>query len=175
MENPYAPLIVTAQLPPPLQNWANDLRQAHFPPERNYLNAHVTLFHALPASVLDEARDLLARLAAQHAPVDARLSAVMDLGGGTAIRIESPGMIDLRDQLAEHFRGMLSRQDSHAPRLHVTIQNKVERKEAQALQREMHGAFEPRAFRFSGLALHRYLGGPWEPAGQWSFRGNARL
>ena len=22
-----------------------------------------------------------------------------------------------------------------------------------------------------GLGLHRYLGGPWEPLGSWSFRG----
>jgi hypothetical protein len=38
-----APLIVTAELPPDLQAWATSLRQRHFPPERNYLAAHVTL------------------------------------------------------------------------------------------------------------------------------------
>ena len=53
-----APLIVTATLPPSEFAWADALRRAHFPPERNYLQAHVTLFHALPPFVEDEARGL---------------------------------------------------------------------------------------------------------------------
>ena len=31
--------------------------------------------------------------------------------------------------------------------------------------------FEPRPLRISGLGLHRYLGGPWEPLGIYKFRG----
>ena len=46
-----APLILTAELPPDLHRWATELRRAHFPPERNLLEAHVTLFHALPAQL----------------------------------------------------------------------------------------------------------------------------
>ncbi len=172
-ENPTnsAPLIVTADLPAPLQGWAEGLRRTHFPPERNVLKAHVTLFHALPASVLDETRGLLARLAGTYAPVAASLSAVMDLGGGSAFRIESAGMLALRDEIAEHFHGMLTVQDSHTPRLHVTVQNKVQRAQAMALQAELRQSFRPRAFAFAGLALHHYLGGPWGEAGRWSFRG----
>ena len=44
----YAPLIVTAELPADVMAWADGLRRAHFPPERNQVRAHVTLFHALP-------------------------------------------------------------------------------------------------------------------------------
>ncbi len=166
-----APLIVTAELPAPLQGWAEGLRRAHFPPERNVLKAHVTLFHALPASVLDEARRLLARLAGAHAPVAASISAVMDLGGGTAFRIDSAGMVALRDEIAEHFHGMLTVQDSHSARLHVTVQNKVPRAQVIALQSELRQSFRHREFAFAGLALHHYLGGPWGAAGRWSFRG----
>lgn len=171
----FAPLIVTAQLPPSLEGWADALRKAHFPPERNYLRAHVTLFHALPGSLVDEARALLASMAAEHAPVAAQLSAILDLGSGTAYRIDSPGMVALRGRIAEHFHGMLTAQDSHGLRLHVTIQNKVERKTAQALQASLATTFVPRAFAFTGLALHHYMGGPWEEAGRWSFRGRARV
>lgn len=169
-----APLIVTAQLPSPLEGWADGLRKAHFPPERNHLRAHVTLFHALPPRLLDEARALLASLAAEHAPVVARLSSIMDMGGGTAFRIDSPGMIELRGRIAEHFHGMLTAQDGHGLRLHVTIQNKVERKAAQALQASLAATFIPRDFAFAGLGLHHYMGGPWEEAGRWSFRGRTR-
>ena len=53
------PLIVTAELPDDVLAWADGLRRAHFPPERNWLVAHVTLFHALPPSVHDELVRLL--------------------------------------------------------------------------------------------------------------------
>jgi hypothetical protein len=169
-----APLIVTAELPAPLQAWADGLRREHFPPERNHLSAHVTLFHALPAFTEAEARDLLRALAGATAPPMARLSAIMDMGGGTAFRIECPDLLDLRARVADHFHGLLTGQDGHVPRLHVTIQNKVVRAEARALQDSLAMDFAPRDFRFAGLALHRYLGGPWEPVGRWAFRGRAR-
>lgn len=169
-----APLIVTAELPAPLQTWADGLRKTHFPPERNHLRAHVTLLHALPYHVLDEAKALLSHMAAQTAPVEARLSGIMDLGSGTAIRIDSPAMMDIRAGIADHFHGLLTLQDDHVPRLHVTVQNKVLRKDAIALQMSLEAAFMARSFTFTGLALHHYLGGPWGDAGHWSFRGAKR-
>lgn len=169
-----APLIVTAELPVMLQTWANGLRKEHYPPERNQLSAHVTLFHALPPFAEAEARDLLRALAGATAPPMARLSAIMDLGGGTALRIDCPDLLALRARVADHFHGMLTAQDGHSPRLHVTIQNKVVRAQARALQDILAIDFVPRDFRFAGLALHRYCGGPWEPAGRWAFRGKSR-
>lgn len=165
-----APLILTAVLPAPVQAWADALRQAHFPPERNFLAAHVTLFHALPHRVEDELRDLLARLAGEVAPLSARLARVMDLGSGTAFAIDCPDLLDLRAEIAERFHGMLTGQDSHTPRLHVTIQNKVKRDASRALQSGLALSFVPRDFAFTGLALHRYRGGPWDAAGRWTFR-----
>ncbi|MFM9935229.1 MAG: 2'-5' RNA ligase family protein [Novosphingobium sp.] len=169
-----APLIVTAELPAVFQTRVDALRRAHYPAERNHLAAHVTLFHALPPFVESEARGLLAALAAEAAPPEALLAAVMDLGTGTALRIESAAMLDLRDLIAERFHGLLTRQDQHAPRLHVTVQNKVLRAEAKALQAALASAFQPESFAFAGLALHRYKGGPWESVGRWSFRGRFR-
>ncbi len=166
-----APLIVTAELPPDLAAWASALRLAHYPPERNHLAAHVTLFHALPPSAEAEAARLLADLAARHAPPSARLTRIMSLGQGTALAIECPDMLALRAGIAAHFHGSLTVQDDHVPRLHVTIQNKVTSGAARALQAELEASFAVRNFAFAGLALHRYRGGPWEPAGQWPFRG----
>lgn len=169
-ERPGHPLIVTAELPPDLYSWATQLRTEHFPPERNYLKAHVTLFHALPPFVEDELRDLLARLARQ-APVPARLEGVTSLGRGTALKLSSPALMDLRDEIADHFKGLLTGQDSHRPRLHITVQNKVTLAEAIALQQELAPIVTAADFAFRGLEVHAYLGGPWELLGRWRFRG----
>ena len=50
----HAPYIVTAELPGNVFALADGLRRAHFPPERNKLAAHVTLFHALAPSLREE-------------------------------------------------------------------------------------------------------------------------
>ncbi|MCT2559719.1 2'-5' RNA ligase family protein [Tsuneonella sp. YG55] len=168
-----APLIVTAELPEALQSRADQLRAAHFPPERNHLKAHVTLFHALPPMVEGELRDALAA-EARAAPVRARLEGLMNLGRGTALRLSSPAMLDLRERLASRFHGLLTPQDQQVPRLHVTIQNKVAPSVAKALQAALAPAIEPREFAFAGLALHRYRGGPWEAVHRWPFRGSHR-
>lgn len=170
-----APLIVTALLPPDLHRWATRLRAAHYPPERNFLEAHVTLFHALPPFCEAEVRDALAAATREYAPPPARLEGVMSLGGGTALRLASPAMLALREALAERFHGLLTAQDRHPPRLHVTIQNKVSPAEAKALQAELGAVVEPRGFAFPGLALYRYLGGPWEDVRKYAFRGRAQF
>ena len=95
----------------------------------------------------------------------------MSLGRGTALRLVSPALLDLRGLIAERFHGMLSAQDNHTPRLHVTIQNKVPPQEAKALQAKLTDAVASRPFSFTGLALHRYRGGPWETVRRFAFRG----
>lgn len=169
-----APLILTATLPPHLHAWATALRDEHFPPERNHLEAHVTLFHALPPSYEAELSRVLARLARENAPVAAQLEGVMSLGRGTALKLSSPAMLKLRDEIAEHFHGSLSAQDQHRPRLHITVQNKVSPAEAKALQAQLGPAVQSRPFAFRGFFLFRYRGGPWEAVREWSFRGQQR-
>ncbi|MFC3173652.1 2'-5' RNA ligase family protein [Novosphingobium bradum] len=165
------PFIVTAELPAPVLAWADGLRRAHFPPERNHLAAHVTLFHAFAPSLREELRPLLAGMAADHAPVPARVSGLMNLGRGTAIALHSPAMLALRAAIADHFHGALTAQDQHPPRLHITVQNKVSPAEARALQQALAGLVPDREFAFAGLGLHRYLGPEWETVGRWPFRG----
>ncbi|MEO8768767.1 MAG: hypothetical protein ABI402_01725 [Ferruginibacter sp.] len=45
-----APLIVTLKLDDETQLFFDRLRKEHFPKHINYLDAHCTLFHKLPAS-----------------------------------------------------------------------------------------------------------------------------
>ena len=170
----HAPFIVTAELPGDIHAWSDGLRRAHFPPERNHLAAHVTLFHSFAPSLREELPRELARCAGEYAPPDAQIDALMDLGGGTALAVRSPAMLAIRAELAERFFAMLTAQDRGGKRLHITVQNKVERKAALALQAELGPALIPRAFCFTGLGLHRYLNPHWERVGVWKFRGHAQ-
>ncbi len=172
MKNP--PFIVTATLPGGILAWADALRREHYPPERNHLPAHVTLFHSFAPSLFEELKDVLPRFAAEECPIPAQVVGVMDLGKGTAIALRSPGMLDLRERIAEHFHGSLTAQDLHEPRLHITIQNKVTRDEARELQRALADDLDPREFQFPGLELHIYRGGPWELIRAFVFRGKAK-
>lgn len=175
MANPF---ILTAVLPTDLQAFAEGLRRAHYPPEKNHLHAHVTLFHAFAPSLLEELRDYLPRIATEFAAPAGAVKGVMDLGKGTAIALEAPQLLALRDRIADHFHGSLTEQDLHEPRPHITIQNKVTKDEARALQVQLLRLLGPwiakGPFTFPALALHRYCGGPWEPIKTCAFRGRER-
>ncbi len=150
--------------------WLQELRRTHYPPERNQVPAHLTLFHHLPPSLERELGQRLGTYAAAPAP-RAHIAGVIDLGRGTAFRVESEELEDIRYDLAEAFRGMLTPQDRAPWRPHVTIQNKVEPREARQLQERLRIGFEPRPLILKGLASWRYLGGPWEPIRTYTFRG----
>jgi 2'-5' RNA ligase len=157
-------------LPADVLAWADGLRQAHFPPERNRLRAHVTLFHALPPTIEDELRQVLADLAADPAP-PARISGLMKLGNGTALAIDSPDMVALHGIVAERMHGLLTRQDAQPLKLHVTIQNKVSAEASRDLQAELGATLQPRSFRFRSFGLYAYEDGLWRPIRDFPFRG----
>ena len=165
------PLIVTAMLADSEQAWFDRLRTAHFPPERNHLRAHLTLFHAIPPMLEDELRQRLAALAAELPPPRADLVGLMNLGGGTAFRIASDDLDEIRAELADAFRGVLTQQDSHGWRPHITVQNKVTAEAARALGEALERGFTPRPLRLTGLAYDHYAGGPWLPGRRYPFRG----
>ena len=92
-------LIVTAEMGGEDQAWLDRLRHVHFPPERNQLPAHLTIFHALAPSVESELRHRLAEAASDPAP-RAEIAGLMDLGGGVAFRIVSDDLDAIRADLA---------------------------------------------------------------------------
>jgi hypothetical protein len=164
------PLIVTADFAPADSAWLEGLRRAHYPAERNRVPVHLTLFHALPPSSEEELRRQLALQAAGPAPL-AMIAGLMDLRGGVAFRVVSDDLDSIRNEIADHFHGLLSAQDSVGWRPHVTIQNKVPPKAARALLTNLERDFRPRPLGIAGLALHRYRDGPWETLARYSFRG----
>ncbi len=160
---------MTAELGREDHAWFDAQRRAYFPPERNQLSAHLTMFHALPPMVEAEVRDLLKALLAAPPPA-AMLDGLINLGGGVAYRIRSEGLEEKREAIAARFTGMLTQQDQAGWRPHITVQNKVAAKEARLLLQRLEQDFMPRAVAIHGLALHAYDGGPWEALGRWAFR-----
>ena len=165
-----APMIVTALFGDGDNGWLQELRRSHYPAERNQVPAHLTLFRHLPPSIGPELDRRLAVHAATPSP-RATIAGVIDLGGGTALRVDSEELEDIRDDLAQALRGLLTPQDQAPWRPHVTIQNKVEPREARQLQQRLRAGFAPQPLALRGLATWRYLGGPWEPVKTWTFRG----
>ena len=90
-----APFIVTAELPADLLAWSDALRRAHFPPERNWLKAHVTLFHAFAPSLREELLGLLGQYAGEYAPPRARIE-------GTTARAQSSAPVVLTAKALFH-------------------------------------------------------------------------
>jgi 2'-5' RNA ligase superfamily len=132
--------------------------------------AHLTLFRHLPPSLEAElARRLAAATAAP--PPRATVAGVIDLGEGTALRVESDALAAIRDDLAAAFQGLLTPQDLTPFRPHVTIQNKVDPRDAERLQQQLRATFAPRPLAIRALASWRYGDGPWEPLKVHAFRG----
>ncbi|HEY0623193.1 2'-5' RNA ligase family protein [Sphingomonas sp.] len=159
---PAAPIIVTALLGRADQAAFDMLRREHYPPERNALPAHLTLFHHLPPSVEDELKHRLTGATRGLRAPAAKAAGLMSLGRGVAVRIESPGLVAIRRDLCEAFAGLLMPQDAGGWRPHVTIQNKVAPSMAKLLLGALGKEFRVREVEIAGLAAWRYRGGPWE-------------
>lgn len=163
--------MLTAELPPPEQAWLDGWRAEFFPPERNHLAAHLTLFHALPGARQAAITATLEAAAARTPPIPARADRLLFLGAGVAVGVHAPALVALRAELAAEWAGQLTRQDEQPLRPHVTVCNKVTPERARAVERELARRFTPRALTLGGLALSAYAGGPWEPLASFPFGG----
>ena len=147
------------------------LREAHFPPERNYLSAHLTLFHHLPGDREGEISEDIREACRRQQQITLKATGLLFMGRGVAYKLEAPDLVGLRRRLAKVWEPFLTNQDRQGLRPHVTVQNKVAPEGARALHQELESSFSPFEVRGEGLLLWRYLGGPWERAGSYPFGG----
>ena len=166
----YRPLILTAKMEASAQHMFQRLRDHHFPPERNIVPAHLTLFHHLPGTELDAITDRLKSLARGTRAPRVEVVGLRSLGNGVAYDLRSPELEELRAELAHAWDTLLIPQDRAGFRPHVTVQNKVRAAEAKALLAVLSRDFRPWSFVADGLQLWRYLEGPWEPVGETRLR-----
>ena len=163
------PLVLTLTLDAEATTFFNELRQQHFPAERNYLEAHLTLFHQLPGSEIDSVVAPLENVSQQYHPIDLQVKEVRLLGRGVGYRLESSLLQQLHRQLQKQWRPFLTKQDQQKLWPHVTVQNKVTPGEAKHLYERLSEEFEPFTAQGTGLHLWEYHGGPWESARVFSF------
>jgi len=162
METTY---IVTAEMDEESFAWLNGLRREHFPAERNFLPAHLTLFHRLSSAQVA----ILHSIEVPPGPVDIRFDRIVFLGFCVAIHASSPDLERLRDKARAQIRDELSRQDIQPWKPHVTVQNKVSAETARQLQQKLSDSFTARGGAVMGLLIWQYLGGPWKLADRIAF------
>jgi len=159
--NAFEPsLILTIRIDEQAQHFFNALRQQHFPPERNFLQAHLTLFHKPPSD--PETFKILSQTKPNCFSME--VTGLTGLGSGVAYKIHSQELNSLREQLRMRFYPYLNAQDKQGFRPHITVQNKVNADTARILLRKLTSEFRPFMVQAVGLDLWHYLGGPWKHA-----------
>jgi hypothetical protein len=163
-------LIVTLQMETQAAARFTELRQAHFPSNRNWLTAHVTLFHALPITASETVLLEVANVARTTETFVMCVDRVLFLGRGVAYAISSEQGMKLRSSLATRWSPLLGRQDRmwRGP-LHITVQNKVEPSIAKGLYTELERDFVSHEIWATGLEVWHYMGGPWRPVASFPF------
>lgn len=155
------PLILTLTLDEESQAYFTALRDTYFPAERNYLKAHLTLFHKLPQGEAS-LQETLTNICLAHTPMELEVVGPKSIGNGVAYFIRSEALQGLHKQLQRQWKELLSPQDHQPLRPHITIQNKVAPATAKALQEQLAVSFLPFTIMGTGLTLWEYKGGPWE-------------
>ena len=142
MHRAYSTFVATALPDPAALALFTELRTRHFPPARNIVPAHISLFHQLPGDELGRVTEWLTTRLADQPPLPARTSGVRFLGSGVALLIDCPPLRELRAAMAAEWWDVLTPQDRQPFHPHVTIQNKAEPAAARALYEEMLAGFE---------------------------------
>ena len=181
VSNPSLETVYTLSLhvSPTLFKAMNHLRQTYFPPHLNRLDAHVTLFHALPLSHLhSDIVPLIQDLAAQTPSYHIRASPTKRIGKGVIIPMHHSARphvtMDLHGQMQRAWSHFLSKQDQQNPRLHWTVMNKVDDvEEVKRVEKEVNEWLERQKRSqddyelqkvegwATGLTLWRYKKGLW--------------
>ena len=156
-----APMILTLILDRQSQDFFNKLRKAYFPAERNYLDAHLTLFHNLPQDNTGIATTLN-QLCARTPPFILKVHDIVSIGNGVAYKLESAILQDLHKHLQQEWQQWLIPQDKQKLWPHITVQNKTDPGSASQLREMLQHEFEPFTVDALGFYLWEYKGGPWE-------------
>ena len=163
--------ILTLRLDPTSQAHFEALRQRHFPPERNLIPAHLTLFHTLPQT--PEVAAALAAAAAEIPPFALQVTGLRSLGRGVAYTLASPPLLALHRHLSAAFDSCLTPQDRQKFQPHIVIQNKTTSEQARALLAKLQATFHPFSVEATGLDLCAYLNGPWQHRQVYLFKATA--
>jgi 2'-5' RNA ligase len=164
-----APLILTLALDERSFACFDEQRRRHFPPDRNLIPAHLTLFHKLPAGKEDLILAALEQGTRAQPPFSLDVTGLRSLGRGVAYTLVSPVLAQFRHDLAVKWAPWLTLQDRQKHQPHVTIQNKATPEAVRALLATLQAEFAPFRVTAEGVHLWRYLGGPWHLVRTFAF------
>ena len=136
--------ILTLRLDEVSQAHFEQMRQLYFPPERNVIPAHLTLFHTLPRT--PEIAAALEQIAGQTTSFMMNVNGLRSLGRGVAYTLTSPEATALQKRLSAAFDQHLTPQDRQKFQPHVVIQNKAASDAARTLLALLQPGFQP--FRY---------------------------
>ncbi len=165
------PFLITLGFDPATFDRLDDLRRRFFPPERNQVPAHLSLFHQLPGHEWDSIDATLDRVSRSSSPIPLAFKGVKPTGHGVLLAVEAPGLPALRADLAKTFARQLTPQDRQPYHPHVMIMNKADRAEANRALLEIQATWSAWSGVGDRLILWRYLGGPWDEAASYPFLG----
>jgi hypothetical protein len=164
----HYPLILTLTLNDDAFSFFTALRSQYFPAERNFLEAHLTLFHKLPNNQPQIIKSIEAVCVVQRI-ITLAVVRVVNIGYGVAYEIKSQELSTLHRNLQMQWQSWLSPQDNQKLRPHITVQNKVPPQIAKELQRKLSAEYWPKSIYGVGFTLWEYHGGPWKEIQQFSF------
>ena len=165
-----APLILALTLDTNSQQYFNALRRKHFPPERNYLDAHLTLFHHLPAGEM-RIIEAISNVVYNCDKLQVLVTGVKSIGNGVAFVMECAQLQAMHKQLQQQWEPWLIPQDRQKLWPHITVQNKVNPVVAKQLKDKLEQEFTPFEVTGTGLSLFEYQGGPWKFVREFEFSG----
>jgi hypothetical protein len=151
---PRHPLILTLKLDKASQSLLTDLRTKYFPKNRNYLAAHVTLFHAIPSHHYPELDAHLQSRADQTGEFEVFIGEpkkMSNKGVMVTVRDRPHGKIEkIHDDIQQFLQSRvkeekdkLTDQDSRRMgKAHVTVMNKAEEDEVDECFKQVEKKFE---------------------------------
>lgn len=163
------PLILTLKLDSASFWYFDDLRQKYFPPERNFLAAHLTMFHHLPGDESEKIKADARRICFECSEFPLKFTGWRSLGSGVAVRVEATLLVGLQGRLAAIWHEHLKPQDRQKFQPHITVQNKVAPDEAKALLAKLSAKPLPPDGMAKGVALWHYLGARWKLEDEFLF------
>ncbi|KAI8946689.1 hypothetical protein F4801DRAFT_53139 [Xylaria longipes] len=165
--------VVTLKTDPAHQKRMSELRAQYFPPHLLKVNAHITLFHALPDSLKSTITSDLLSLCAAIRPFGIRAVKPFRIARGVGFSVSGLGPAEaLFAQLQKRWWEYLTPQDRRKFRGHYTLMNKVDDRETvERCLKELASDFEGCGGLATGLDLWRYDRGWWRHEGDFEVSG----
>lgn len=165
----FPPVIISAWLDDSIQDHFSGLRTKYFPQSRNYLQGHITLFHALPSKNLDFILQTVTSNCSTTSPFEVFCEPYeLTTNSAVFIPLKAQQLISIRTNLRGAFMKAfdMTNQDVKPNfKPHATVANKVTKEEAQDIFHEVKALSKEEKVthgRALGLDVWFYRGGPWE-------------